>query len=267
MGSKRLPASTASPALALVCFRTHRTSRSAFIHRCPRSDIRIPLPNAAFVLLPFVYGAGISGRQDDGIVLADKAYDTNPVRQLIEGQGAAPNIPSKVTRRWKSCFSPVLYKGRNAIERMFCRLKDFRRLATRYDKLGQLPRQRTPRRGTHLVVMSPGPSANWDSPRFKSCRDRASAMVDLRDCLADEVARSEAALDAAFAKRLALQYAGDRPAMIAREREWKKFRDADCSAEATRGGPSITAGNADAESLCALQQTNDRIAHFDNKYG
>ena len=57
------------------------------------------------------------------------------MRQLIEGQGAAPNIPSKVTRRWKSCFSPVLYKARNAIERMFCRLKDFRRLATRYGKL------------------------------------------------------------------------------------------------------------------------------------
>ena len=57
------------------------------------------------------------------------------MRQLIEDQGAAPNIPSKVTRRWKSCFSPALYKARNAIERMFCRLKDFRRLATRYDKL------------------------------------------------------------------------------------------------------------------------------------
>ena len=34
-----------------------------------------------------------------------------------------------------SCFSPVLYKSRNAIERMFCRIKDFRRIATRYDKL------------------------------------------------------------------------------------------------------------------------------------
>jgi transposase len=32
--------------------------------------------------------------------------------------------------RWKSCFSTTLYKGRNAIERMFCRLKDCRRLAT-----------------------------------------------------------------------------------------------------------------------------------------
>ena len=38
------------------------------------------------------------------------------------------------SRRWKGCFSPVLYKARNAVERMFCRLKDFRRIATRYDK-------------------------------------------------------------------------------------------------------------------------------------
>ena len=34
-----------------------------------------------------------------------------------------------------SCFSPFLYRDRNAIERMFCRLKDFRRIATRYDRL------------------------------------------------------------------------------------------------------------------------------------
>ena len=57
------------------------------------------------------------------------------MRQQIEGQGAVPNIPPKCNRLWNSCFSPVLYRGRNAIERMFCRLKDFRRIATRYDKL------------------------------------------------------------------------------------------------------------------------------------
>ena len=67
--------------------------------------------------------------------MADRAYDTNAVRQQIEGQGAVPNLPPKRTRLWNSCFSPVLYRGRNAIERMFCRLKDFRRIATRYDKL------------------------------------------------------------------------------------------------------------------------------------
>jgi transposase len=68
------------------------------------------------------------------IVHADRAYDSNRVRDLIESQQAVPNIPPKANRRWKSCFSRVLYKGRNAIERMFCRLKDCRRIATRYDR-------------------------------------------------------------------------------------------------------------------------------------
>ncbi len=57
------------------------------------------------------------------------------MRQKIEAKGAVPNIPPKVTRVWKNCFSPYLYKSRNAIERMFNRLKDFRRIATRYDRL------------------------------------------------------------------------------------------------------------------------------------
>lgn len=69
------------------------------------------------------------------LVHGDKGYDTNAVRQKIEAKNAAPNIPPKVTRVWKNCFSPYLYKSRNAIERMFNRLKDFRRIATRYDRL------------------------------------------------------------------------------------------------------------------------------------
>ena len=69
------------------------------------------------------------------LVLADRGYDTNAVRSAIEARNATPNIPPKCNRRWKPCFSPVLYRGRNAIERMFGRLKDFRRIATRYDKL------------------------------------------------------------------------------------------------------------------------------------
>ncbi len=69
------------------------------------------------------------------LVHGDKGYDTNAVRRKIEAMGAAPNIPPKVNRRWKSCFSPYLYRSRNAIERMFNRLKDFRRIATRYDRL------------------------------------------------------------------------------------------------------------------------------------
>ena len=71
----------------------------------------------------------------DALVMADRAYDTDAIREKIQAQGSVPNIPPKRNRRWKHCFSPVLYRGRNAIERMFGRLKDFRRIATRYDKL------------------------------------------------------------------------------------------------------------------------------------
>ena len=65
----------------------------------------------------------------------DKGYDSDAVRRKIENMGVAPNIPPKANRRWKNCFSPYLYRNRNAIERMFGRLKDFRRIATRYDRL------------------------------------------------------------------------------------------------------------------------------------
>ncbi|MCW2286163.1 transposase [Rhodoblastus acidophilus] len=68
------------------------------------------------------------------ILHADKGYDANKLRRQVEDQGAMPNIPPKANRRWKNCFSPFLYRNRNAIERMFCRLKDFRRVATRYDR-------------------------------------------------------------------------------------------------------------------------------------
>ena len=71
----------------------------------------------------------------DALVLADRACDTDAIRQQIQEQGAVPNIPSKRDRRRKTCFSRVLYRDRNAVERMFCRLKDFRRIAARYDKL------------------------------------------------------------------------------------------------------------------------------------
>ena len=68
-------------------------------------------------------------------LLGDKGYDSDDVCRNIESKGAAPNIPPKINRRWKNCFSPWLYRHRNAIERMFGRLKDFRRIATRYDRL------------------------------------------------------------------------------------------------------------------------------------
>ena len=69
------------------------------------------------------------------ILNGDKGYDTDAIRRQVENRGTMPNIPPKANRRWKNCFSPFLYRDRNAIERMFGRLKDFRRIATRYDRL------------------------------------------------------------------------------------------------------------------------------------
>jgi transposase len=45
------------------------------------------------------------------------------------------NIPPKANWSWKNCFSPYLYRACNAIERMIGRIKDFRRIATRCDRL------------------------------------------------------------------------------------------------------------------------------------
>jgi transposase len=69
------------------------------------------------------------------IVLADKAYDGDVIRDLMEAHGAVPNIPAKSNRKWKPCLSKSLYSERNQVERFFRKLKHFRRIATRYQKL------------------------------------------------------------------------------------------------------------------------------------
>ena len=66
----------------------------------------------------------------------DKAYDADWLRAMISAQGVWANIPPKSNRRNPVCFSPLLYKKRNLIERFFNKLKYFRWIATRYDKLG-----------------------------------------------------------------------------------------------------------------------------------
>lgn len=55
----------------------------------------------------------------------------------IHAQNAVPNIPAKSNRKWKPCFSKRLYRERNLVERFFSKLKHFRRIATRYDKLAE----------------------------------------------------------------------------------------------------------------------------------
>lgn len=67
-------------------------------------------------------------------LLADRAYDANSLRDWLAERGVKAVIPPNPTRKHPHRYDKKAYKGRNLIERMFCRLKDFRRIATRYDK-------------------------------------------------------------------------------------------------------------------------------------
>ncbi len=68
------------------------------------------------------------------ILLADRAYDSNALRQWLTERGAWGNIRAMPGRLEPPAFSSWLYKQRNAVERFFNKLKHFRAVATRYDK-------------------------------------------------------------------------------------------------------------------------------------
>ena len=70
-------------------------------------------------------------------MIADKAYDTNPLRTVLAAKGIEAVIPSIRRRKPLIPYDETAYRERNLIERMFGRLKDFRRVATRYDKLAR----------------------------------------------------------------------------------------------------------------------------------
>jgi transposase len=67
-------------------------------------------------------------------VLADKGYDSNALVDAIEAKGAAAVIPPKANRLEQREYDADLYKERNQVERFINRLKQFRRVATRYEK-------------------------------------------------------------------------------------------------------------------------------------
>jgi transposase len=69
-----------------------------------------------------------------GAVIADKAYDSNALRQLIADNGMLAVIPSTRSRKVAIPHDADLYKHRNRIERCFNKLKHFRRFATRFDR-------------------------------------------------------------------------------------------------------------------------------------
>jgi transposase len=70
-----------------------------------------------------------------GATIADKGYDANHLIDTIGASGADVVIPPKRNRKQQRDYDADLYKERNIIERFFNKLKQFRRVATRYDKL------------------------------------------------------------------------------------------------------------------------------------
>jgi len=70
-------------------------------------------------------------------LIADRAYDARRLREWLQRRGAEAVIPPNPTRKHPHAYNAKAYKSRNLIERMFCRLKDFRRVATRYNKLAR----------------------------------------------------------------------------------------------------------------------------------
>lgn len=78
----------------------------------------------------------LDGLDRKAIVIADKGYDADRVRLCIRAQGAIPNIPNKSNRKKRYRWKKFIYRQRNLVERFFNKLKNFRRIATRYDKLG-----------------------------------------------------------------------------------------------------------------------------------
>jgi transposase len=70
-------------------------------------------------------------------MLGDKAYDSAELRAWLAGRGTKAVIPNRCNRKQPFSFSKKSYKERHRIENAFGRLKDFRRIFTRYDRLAR----------------------------------------------------------------------------------------------------------------------------------
>lgn len=80
----------------------------------------------AALLLPFLPATRV--------LIGDKGYDSDAFRTALTARGISPCIPPRAKRKTPARYSPTLYKLRHRIENMFAKLKDWRRIATRYDR-------------------------------------------------------------------------------------------------------------------------------------
>lgn len=88
------------------------------------------------VPFPEVYALACANGQVERIV-ADKAYDGTPIRARLAADGVKTTIPSPSHRRIKARWLRRFYRQRHKVENYFRKLFDFRRVATRYDKLAR----------------------------------------------------------------------------------------------------------------------------------
>ena len=85
---------------------------------------------------PAVWEGVPKSRWLDAAVM-DKAYDSDPIRRFLEHQGVEAVIPPRAGRKMLFPYDQKKYRMRQQVERFFCRIKEFRRIATRYDKLAR----------------------------------------------------------------------------------------------------------------------------------
>ena len=67
-------------------------------------------------------------------LIADRGYDSNWFRDALETRGVSPCIPPTRSRKTPLDYDKTLYRQRHKIENLFAKLKDWRRIATRYDR-------------------------------------------------------------------------------------------------------------------------------------
>jgi transposase len=80
----------------------------------------------------------VSGMPGVKVLLADRGYDADWFRNALIDKGITPCIPSKKNRKVQIEHDPILYKKRHKIENMFGRLKDWRRVAMRFDRSAEI---------------------------------------------------------------------------------------------------------------------------------
>jgi transposase len=79
----------------------------------------------------------LEGLKPDRDLIADRGYDARAIINLIESRGGRAHIPTSRDRKVQRSVDHSLYRQRNLVERFFNKMKHFRRIATRYDKIAR----------------------------------------------------------------------------------------------------------------------------------